>query len=157
MLSDTSPSETKTVRSGKVRDYMTPHPMTLDAFERIPDAVKKLERGGFRHLPVLEHGTLVGMVSDRDLKAALPSDASVLSRWEMGELIEGVEVRAIMTHPLETIRPEDSLEGAARKLYELSVGALVVVNGSGQLEGILSVQDVLRSIFAPVGKSEGLE
>ena len=156
MLSETSQSETGTVQRGKVRDYMTLHPITLEASERIPDAVKKFERGGFRHLPVLERGALVGMVSDRDLRAALPSDATTLSRWEMGELIEGVEVRAIMTHPLETITADATLEQAARRLYELAVGALAVVSESGVLEGIISVQDLLRSIFAPVAKSEGL-
>jgi len=133
---------------------MTLHPTTLEASERIPEAVKKLERGGFRHLPVLERGALVGMVSDRDLRAALPSDATTLSRWEMGELIEGVEVRAIMTHPLETITPDAPLEQAARRLYELAVGALAVVDNAGQLVGIISVQDLLRSIFAPLAKSE---
>ena len=154
MLRDTSPSETGTRYKGLVRDYMTPHPTTLEASERIPDAVKKLERGGFRHLPVLERGVLVGMVSDRDLRAALPSDATTLSRWEMGELIEGVEVRAIMTHPLETIGPDAPLEQAARRLHDLAIGALAVVGESGVLEGIISVQDLLRSIFDPV---QGLE
>ena len=154
MPSDTSPNKAEAMRKGQVKDYMTPHPTTLEAFERIPDAVKKLERGGFRHLPVLERGVLVGMVSDRDLRAALPSDATVLSRWEMGELIEGVEVRSIMTRSLETITADAPLEQAARRLHELAIGALAVVSESGVLEGILSVQDLLRSIFAPV---EGLE
>ena len=72
MPNETRPNETATMQKGRVEDYMTSHPVTLDAFERIPNAVKKLERGGFRHLPVLERGELVGMVSDRDLKAALP-------------------------------------------------------------------------------------
>ena len=153
MLNDTNSSETGTVQRGKVRDYMTLHPTTLEASERIPDAVKKLERGGFRHLPVLERGVLIGMVSDRDLRAALPSDATTLSRWEMGELVAGVEVRSIMTHPLETITTDATLEQAARRLHTLSIGALAVVDESGRLEGIISVQDLLRSIFAPV---EGL-
>ena len=152
MPNETRPNETATMQKGRVEDYMTSHPMTLDAFESIPNAVKKLERGGFRHLPVLERGVLVGIISDRGLKAALPSDATILSRWEMGELIEGVEVRSIMTHPLETIGPDVPLEQAARRLHELGIGALAVVSESGKLEDILSVQDLLRSIFAPVEK-----
>ncbi len=50
-----------------VLNWMTPDPVTVDASASIPEALDLMLSKGFRHLPVMEEGRLVGMVSLRDL------------------------------------------------------------------------------------------
>ena len=72
-----------------VKDVMQTHPVTATLETRLPNLVRLLQRRGFRHLPVLDGGKLVGIISDRDLKQSMASAAStviwssVASRFSM--------------------------------------------------------------------------
>ena len=81
----------------KIKDRMTHNPITVDASLPIPEAMKLMKSGGFRRLPVLDHGKLVGIVTDRDVREAMPSDATSLSIWEINYLITRITVKEIMT------------------------------------------------------------
>jgi CBS domain-containing protein len=58
-----------------VRDRMTPHPETLDADDTTQHAAVLMIHGGFRHLPVIEHGDVVGVLSIRDLMRVVLEDS----------------------------------------------------------------------------------
>ena len=58
-----------------VRDRMTPHPETLDAGDTTEHAAVLMIHGGFRHLPVMEHGEVVGVLSIRDLMRVVLEDS----------------------------------------------------------------------------------
>jgi len=58
-----------------VRDRMTPNPETLDADDTTEHAAVLMIHGGFRHLPVMEGGTVVGMLSIRDLMRVVLEDS----------------------------------------------------------------------------------
>jgi CBS domain-containing protein len=58
-----------------VRDRMTPHPETLDASDTTEHAAVLMIHGGFRHLPVMEHGEVVGVLSIRDLMRVVLEDS----------------------------------------------------------------------------------
>jgi CBS domain-containing protein len=62
--------------AGPVGDWMTKHPESVDADESTQQAAVVMIHGGFRHLPVLEHGTPVGIVSIRDLMRVALEDVS---------------------------------------------------------------------------------
>ena len=61
---------------GRVGDWMTPHPETVDADESTQQAAIVMIHGGFRHLPVLDAGRPVGIVSIRDLMRVALEDVS---------------------------------------------------------------------------------
>ena len=62
--------------SGRVGEWMTRHPETVDADESTQQAAVVMIHGGFRHLPVLEGDTPVGIVSIRDLMKVVVDDES---------------------------------------------------------------------------------
>ena len=61
---------------GRVGDWMTPHPETVDADESTQQAAVVMIHGGFRHLPVVDGGKPVGIVSIRDLMRVVVDDES---------------------------------------------------------------------------------
>ena len=138
----------------KIKDRMTHNPITVDASLAIPEAMKLMKSGGFRRLPVLEHGKLVGIVTDRDVREAMPSDATSLSIWEINYLITRITVKEIMTKSPVTIGEDGSVERAARLMLEHKIGGLPVMSGANVV-GIISVTDVLW-LFLERSKQDGL-
>jgi len=139
----------------RVRDYMTPQPLTISPETTVPQALKLLDERRFRRLPVLEHGVLVGIVTAKDLKDALPSKANTLSVWELSALLEKLPVRDIMASPVITVLEDDYIEDAALKLQEYKIGGLSVVNHAGKLVGLLTITDVLEAFIQTMGYGEG--
>ena len=75
-----------------VREWMTPNPVSVTPDHTLPEAVQLMKSGGFRRLPVLKDNKLVGIVTDRDCKEAMPSDATSLSIWEINYLLARLKV-----------------------------------------------------------------
>ena len=96
-----------------VQDWMTPAPLTFAPNTVVLEALKLLQKRGFRRLPVVDGATLVGIVTDKDLKDAMPSKATTLSVWEMNYLLAKLTVREVMASPVKTCRASDTLESAA--------------------------------------------
>jgi acetoin utilization protein AcuB len=138
----------------KIKERMTHDPITVDVNLPIPEAMKLMKAGGFRRLPVLEHGTLVGIITDRDVREAMPSDATSLSIWEINYLISRIKVKEIMTKPPVTIQEDASVERAARLMLEHKIGGLPVMSGA-KVVGIISVTDVMW-LFLERAKRDGL-
>ncbi len=139
----------------RVRDYMTPQPLSISPDTTVPEALRMLDQRRFRRLPVLENGQLVGIVTAKDLKDAQPSKANTLSVWELGALLEKLPVRDIMAYPVITVLEDDYIEDAALKLQEYKIGGLSVVNGVGRLVGLLTITDVLEAFIQTMGYGEG--
>ena len=66
-------AEPKELTLWRVRDYMTPDPQTLDVGSTLLDAALLLRRSELRHIPILEDGRLVGVLTDRDVGRVAPS------------------------------------------------------------------------------------
>ena len=127
-----------------VRQYMTPNPILITPDTTVPEAVGLMRQHGFRRLPVVKNGALVGIVTDRDLKEAMPSDATSLSIWEINFLIAKLRVSEIMKHPVYTVTEDAPLESAARLMLEKSISGLPVMFGD-RITGVITVTDVLRA------------
>lgn len=119
---------------------------TIGPGEPLPIALMKMRQGQCRHLPVLESGRLVGMLSDRDLKEAWPSDVPALSRGELIQNVGTIKVRDVMTREVITVDEETSISQAAAHLLRRHISALLVVNKHGHLTGIVTVKDLLREL-----------
>ena len=136
-----------------VRDVMQSKVVTITPRTTLAEAVRLVRQRGIRHLPVLEEGELVGMVSDRDLKRAMPSPATALRAHEMNDLLERLRAAEIMTRPVVTIGPMLPVEEAARLMVEEKISALPVTE-RGRLVGIVTETDVLTLFVKAMGAGE---
>lgn len=127
-----------------VRTAMTRNPVCIAPGTTVPEAMALLKRHRIRHLPVVEGGTLTGIVTDRDLREAMPSDATSLSVWEVMHLIAKLTVREVMTRSVMTVGPDTPLRDAAEMLVTRRIGAVPVISDTHEVVGMLSVTDLLR-------------
>lgn len=134
-----------------VEKWMSRIPATISEDDSLGTALRILKERKIRRLPVLKEGKLVGIVTDRDLKAASPSRATSLDIWELHVLIEKLKIRDIMSTALVTIRPDDTIEKAARLMLEKKIGGLPVLDADGDLAGILTEADVFRALVEVTG------
>jgi acetoin utilization protein AcuB len=129
-----------------VRDSMTREVVTVGPETTAAAALALCREKGIRHLPVLEGGWLVGMISDRDLRSATPA----LGDPDRAEALERIQVADEMAKEVATVRPEDPIEEAAIEMYERKIGCLPVVD-DGDLVGIVTSSDVMRAFVRLVG------
>lgn len=129
----------------QVRDVMTETPIVAHTTTTVADALVQMSEAEIRHIPVLERGELVGMVSDRDLRTwsldalmrASPDQARARLNHRLGALMTGVPI---------TIDAEAELGDAVDLFLEHRVGAFPVIAPDGALVGIISYLDILRAM-----------
>jgi len=131
---------------------MTKSPVTIGPEKSIEEAQQLLENYHFRHLPVVdEFGSLLGMVTDRDLRSAYPS--SVLEEEDRQKVMERIlekPVKDIMSTNNVVLSPLSTLDDALLLFEKRTIGALPVVNNNRLVVGILSFNDLMkawRSLF----------
>jgi acetoin utilization protein AcuB len=136
-----------------VRDIMQAHPVSATLETRLPHLLRLLQRRGFRHLPVLEAGKLVGIISDRDLKQAMVSVAGLAEGRERERLLDELTAGQIMARAVVTIGPMCGVEEAARLMATRKISALPVTEGD-RLIGIVTETDVLDLFVRAMGVLE---
>jgi acetoin utilization protein AcuB len=128
---------------------MTREVATLGPQASAAEALGRCREHGIRHLPVVEDGRLVGLVSDRDLRDVSPprgtSDAENTLSW--------VRLVDIMTRGVETAHPLDTIEHAAHRMHVGRIGCLPVV-ADGELAGIVTSSDMMQTLTELVGAGE---
>ncbi len=127
----------------RVEEVMTCDPMHISPDVPIRRALELMRQGGFRRLPVVEGGKVVGILSDRDLRRAMNTPMVVHEKGRDDYIMDHVPVGACMTAEVATLSPGDSLEAAAKRLRALKVGGCPVVDEAGRLVGILTESDLL--------------
>ncbi len=129
----------------RVREVMTGALVTVHPETPVFAARHLMVERRIRHLLVTDPtGGLLGIVTDRDIRLSLPSQATSLSVWEMNYLLTKLEVSAVMTKAIVTIGPDDTVSAAARLMLDRTIGALPVLD-DGHLLGIVTESDVLRA------------
>ena len=105
-----------------------------------------------RRLPVVDKaGRLIGIVSERDLKAASPSSATSLDMYEMTYLLSELKVKGIMTREPVSIRSTDTVERAALIMRDRKFGSLPVVDDTDKVVGIITDTDIFRLFVSITG------
>ena len=137
----------------KVRELMTGAPITVSPETSVFDARRLMLKERIRHLLVTDDRRLVGIITDRDIRLNLPSQARSLSMWEVYYLLAKLTVGQIMTKSVIIIGPDREARAAAQLMLEHKVGALPVLDGD-VLIGILTETDILRA-FARVPEAAG--
>lgn len=124
------------------RDIMTTSPVCVTARTRLKDAIEVMYANDVRHVPVLDHQRLVGILSDRDLRALWDPALDVEVRD--GRVYERVVSDFMSANPI-TVEAESDIDDVIELLVEHRVGAVPVVNAEGVLVGIVSYVDVLKA------------
>jgi acetoin utilization protein AcuB len=128
----------------KVRDLMSVDPIAVSPDTAVFDARQTMVKERIRHLLVTEGQRLLGIVTDRDIRLNLPSQATSLSVWEVNYLLARLTVEEVMTTGVIIIGPDQNARNAARLMLEHKIGALPVLD-AGRLIGIITETDVLRA------------
>lgn len=137
-----------------VKDVMTTQVVAVRRGATFKEMAATLRRCRVSAFPVVdENGKVIGVVSEADMlaKEALAAHRTVDGLLHHKEVrkAEGVTAGDLMTHPAVTVRPEDSVEHAARLMYSLRIKRLPVVNAGGGLVGLISRTDLLAVYDRP--------
>ena len=143
------------------RDWMTRKLVTLSPEASVAEALTLCRERRIRHIPILEEGRLVGIVSDRDLRDASPA----LGDAQRASALQEIRVGDVMTREVSTADPQDSIENLAQEMYELKIGSLPVVAegpmvdeglavAEEELLGIVTSSDVMRALVTLAGLPE---
>lgn len=127
----------------QVLDRMSLSPLTIGPEDSLQTALDLLHKHNIRELPVVEHGKLIGIVTDRDLRQIAPSYPVFRDQQEIRYYLQTLKVAAAMTVDPLVVSPETSLVEAAKLLHTYRIGSLPVVEDE-KLVGLISVTDLLR-------------
>ena len=130
---------------GFMREKIQRNPVTINQEASFFEARNLIHEKGVRHLPVVDkNNILIGIVTDRDIREAAPSDATLLSVQELNYLLGKLKVSSFMTPKgkLVTITPDTLIEEAVQLMHDNKIGCLPVVE-QGKLYGIFTETDAL--------------
>lgn len=134
-----------------VKDVMHSNVVTITPSATLAEAFRLSRERGIRHLPVLDDGDLVGIVSDRDLKRAIPPSATPVAG--LASEFATATVQQVMTRAVITTGPTVSVEEAGRVMMTEKISALPVTEG-GRLVGIVTETDVVALLVRALGATE---
>jgi acetoin utilization protein AcuB len=144
-----------------VRDWMTERLVTLSPEASVAEALTLCRERRIRHIPIVEEGHLVGIVSDRDLRDASPA----LGDANRASALQEIRVRDVMSQEVITADPQDSIENVAQQMYEYKIQSMPVVAegpmvdersvvAEEKLLGIVTSSDVMRALVMLAGLPE---
>ena len=117
----------------RVADRMTPNPCVVRLGDSLATARTIMLAERFKHLPVVERKRVLGLITERDIRA------------HANEL-DNTMVETVMTTGLETASPDDPIEHAASLMLTKDIGCLPVIE-HGSLVGIITTTDMLRALL----------
>lgn len=140
----------------RVADFMEREVVTLNVDDHLGLADDVMRFGRMRHMPVLDGGRLVGILSQRDLFRAAASTGLRLEGEAQRRWLARLSVAEIMTRDVVTVSPSESIRHAAELMLIRKIGCVPVVDEHGALSGVLSETDCLRVLTALLAYREGV-
>ena len=138
-----------------IKDWMATSMLTVDINTSVMRATRTMKENNIRRLPVLSHGKLVGVVTDRDLKEASPSSTSEMDIHEMYYLLSEMKIQDVMTNKCICLQDTDTLEKAALIMLEEKISGIMIQDKDKNLVGLLSETDILRGFIHATGIQDG--
>jgi acetoin utilization protein AcuB len=133
-----------------IRELMTGGVITVRRGTPVLEARDIMAKEKIRHLLVTDANALVGIVTDRDIRLNLPSQATSLSVWEINHLLTKLTVDEVMTRSVITIGPDRPAQEGAQIMLDHRIGALPVLD-DGHLVGIVTETDIVRAFAGATG------
>ena len=127
----------------RVCDIMQEKLITISAGDTLSTVEDIMTLGRVRHMPVVQAGRLVGVVSERDLLRASLSNLTDFGTEQRRAFLQVVEIARVMSKPPITVSADATVKAAARLMVEERIGCLPVLEGE-ELVGMLTETDVLR-------------
>jgi len=128
-----------------VRDIMARNPATLARNDTLDIADDVMSLGRIRHMPIVDEGSVVGIISQRDLFRSALVKALGYGSKTYKVLTKTIKLKEIMTVNVITISPDATVKEAARVMMEKKIGCLPVLEGEN-LVGIVTETDILRYV-----------
>ncbi len=137
-----------------VRERMSSPVISVPPDMPIMECLKMMKEKGIRRTPVLDKkGRLLGIVSDKDLLNAAPSDAITLSVWEMNYLLAKVQVKEVMTKQVLTVTENTPIEEAAYAMVQNKIGGMPVMKGD-EVVGLITETDLFKIFLELMGAQD---
>jgi len=141
-----------------VKNWMTQPAITIDRKDSMSNAIKIMKQNNIKILPVMKKNTLVGVITDRDLKRASASDATTLEIHELLYLLSNIMIKQIMTKKVISIPFENTLEETAQILLENKISGAPVVNEKNRVIGVVTQADLFKAFISLTGlKKRGIQ
>lgn len=138
-----------------VRHRMSSPAVTIGPSLPVMEALQVMKEQDVRRLPIVDsRGRLVGIVSEKDILRASPSQATTLSIYEVSYLLHRLTVGEIMSKDVVTVIEDTPLEEAARIMAERHLGGLPVMRDQ-QVVGIITETDILMGFSEALGAFAG--
>ena len=134
-----------------VRNWMNPTVISIEAQASMAEALNLLKENQIKTLPVFDRETLVGVVTDRDLKRASASDATLLEIHELLHALTRIKVRDIMSRNPITIPDTYTVEEAAEVLRDHHISGAPVMDAKGRMVGMISQNDLFNALMSLTG------
>jgi acetoin utilization protein AcuB len=140
---------------------MTPNPMTVNEDIGILEAAELMKQHKVRRFPVVRGDGLIGIVTDRDLRSAAPSEVVSFDARErelmpeLHTLLSGITVKEVMSPEVITIHPDQSIVAAAQLMLERRISGIPVVDAGNRLQGIITETDIFKVLVDLAGASSG--
>ena len=134
-----------------VKNWMSQPAITVDTNTLVKDADRLAKRHEIHMLPVLQNGRLVGIVTDRDIKAASALNISEKKDEKNRDPLPALEVKKIMTPDPVTVLNDCTLEEAVEKLLVYNISGLPVVNQNQKVIGVITKSDLFQLILILTG------
>ena len=135
----------KNGNEGNVTEIMMGSPVTLKPEDSLDLANDVISLGRIRHIPVVDAGRLVGLLSERDLIGAAASHVFGLKQKTKSALLKSVLIRDVMKKRVVTVAPETSIKDAAHLMADKKIGCVPVVS-EGAIVGLVTTTDILRYV-----------
>ena len=124
----------------KVGEWMERNLVTIDRKTTIQEAISLMKKHSIRHLPVIEEGRLVGLVTEGDMRQVF-----------VASLIEELSIDDVMIKDPITVKVDAEIDDAARVIHYNKIGGLPVVDEDQGLLGIITVADIMAAFIELMG------
>lgn len=118
-----------------MKEVMSPAALTIGSTLPLKKAQSLMQEHDLRHLPVLEHGKVVGVLSDRDIRFAATVDK-----------LDALTVEEAMTDTPYVVGQTDALPAVCAHMAEHKFGCAIIQEGEGTVVGIFTITDALKFI-----------
>jgi CBS domain-containing protein len=135
----------KNGKEGVTSEIMMGSPVTLKPQDTLDLANDVISLGRIRHIPIVEDGKLVGLLSERDLLGAAATTIFGLRQKSKSALLKSVLIKDVMKKKVITVKPETAIKEIAHLMKEKKIGCVPVVS-EGALVGLVTTTDLLRYI-----------
>lgn len=131
----------------KVANWMK-KALTIEYDAPLIEAIHLMKEENIRHLPVMHHDKLAGLITEYSIRRSTPGKATSLDTWELHYLLSKIPVKEAMVSDPYTISPEADIMNAVQLMHDKKLYGLCVVDEQGRLAGMLTITDVLEAFIS---------